>query len=183
MSLLFRNLTELRAPLGGGTSIGESTPAAESSRRPVAHRREQGSIVMDATEPQVRLGSLASHARMQATDRRSSLRDHHLYGQDRSTEPRTLVSELSINLQVLPAKRGPLGPQEDETMVHPGMQRKNLGAPDEVHHYGRITKGNVALQGIEAHRVTFNVGPAVMASGILPGRPWIRKFHENGGSH
>jgi uncharacterized RmlC-like cupin family protein len=59
----------------------------------------------------------------------------------------------------LPAERRPLGvSKEDETMAYPGMQRKNLGAPDEVHHYGRITKENVALQGIEAHRVTFNVG-------------------------
>jgi hypothetical protein len=38
------------------------------------------------------------------------------------------------------------------------MQKKSLGAPDEVHHYGRITKENFNLEGIEVHRVTFNVG-------------------------
>ncbi len=43
-------------------------------------------------------------------------------------------------------------------MSYEGMQKKNLGAPDEVHHYGRITKENVALHGIEVHRVIFNVG-------------------------
>jgi uncharacterized RmlC-like cupin family protein len=43
-------------------------------------------------------------------------------------------------------------------MAYPRMQKKNLGSPDEVHHFGRITKENVVLQGVEVHRVTFNVG-------------------------
>ena len=38
------------------------------------------------------------------------------------------------------------------------MQKKSLDAPDEVAHYGRITKEFVTLQGLEAHRVTFNPG-------------------------
>ena len=38
------------------------------------------------------------------------------------------------------------------------MQKKSLNTPDEVHHYGRITKENVVLHGVEAHRVTFNRG-------------------------
>ena len=38
------------------------------------------------------------------------------------------------------------------------MQKKSLGMPDEVAHYGRITKEFVTLQGLEAHRVTFDPG-------------------------
>lgn len=44
------------------------------------------------------------------------------------------------------------------TTAIPGMQKKSLDAPDEVVHYGRITKEFVTLQGLEAHRVTFNPG-------------------------
>lgn len=38
------------------------------------------------------------------------------------------------------------------------MQKKSLSTPDEVAHYGRITKEFVSLHGVEAHRVTFNPG-------------------------
>lgn len=40
----------------------------------------------------------------------------------------------------------------------PVMQRKSLEAPDEIHRYGRITKENVSLDGVEVHRVTFHRG-------------------------
>ena len=38
------------------------------------------------------------------------------------------------------------------------MQKKSLERPDEVAHYGRITKEFVALHGVEVHRVTFHPG-------------------------
>jgi hypothetical protein len=38
------------------------------------------------------------------------------------------------------------------------MQKKSLASPDEVAHYGRITKEFVALHGVEVHRVTFHPG-------------------------
>src|SRR5215210_5328695 len=38
------------------------------------------------------------------------------------------------------------------------MQKKSLDTPDEVAHYGRITKEFVALHGVEVHRVTFQPG-------------------------
>jgi uncharacterized RmlC-like cupin family protein len=38
------------------------------------------------------------------------------------------------------------------------MQKKSLNSPDEVAHYGRITKEFVTLHGVEAHRVTFGPG-------------------------
>jgi uncharacterized RmlC-like cupin family protein len=38
------------------------------------------------------------------------------------------------------------------------MQKKSLNTPDELAHFGRITKEFVTLQGLEAHRVTFNPG-------------------------
>ncbi len=38
------------------------------------------------------------------------------------------------------------------------MQKKSLNSPDEVAHYGRITKEFVQLHGVEAHRVTFDTG-------------------------
>jgi ethanolamine utilization protein EutQ (cupin superfamily) len=36
------------------------------------------------------------------------------------------------------------------------MQKKSLNSPDEAHVYGRIKKENVALHGVEVHRVTFD---------------------------
>jgi uncharacterized RmlC-like cupin family protein len=44
------------------------------------------------------------------------------------------------------------------TTASPTMQKKSLNTPDEIAHYGRITKEFVTLQGLEAHRVTFNPG-------------------------
>jgi uncharacterized RmlC-like cupin family protein len=44
------------------------------------------------------------------------------------------------------------------TTASPTMQKKSLDTPDEVAHYGRITKEFVTLQGLEAHRVTFHPG-------------------------
>ena len=38
------------------------------------------------------------------------------------------------------------------------MQRKSLNEPDEVAHYDLISKENVALDGVEVHRVTFAPG-------------------------
>jgi uncharacterized RmlC-like cupin family protein len=38
------------------------------------------------------------------------------------------------------------------------MQKKSLSVPDEVAEYGRITKENVRLHGVEVHRVTFGKG-------------------------
>lgn len=43
-------------------------------------------------------------------------------------------------------------------MALPVMQKKNLDQPDEVAQYGRITKENVVLDGVEVHRVTFAPG-------------------------
>lgn len=44
------------------------------------------------------------------------------------------------------------------TTALPAMQKKSLNHPDEVAHYGRISKEFVSLHGVEAHRVTFNPG-------------------------
>lgn len=43
-------------------------------------------------------------------------------------------------------------------MALANMQRRSLHQPDETAQYGRITKENVALDGVEVHRVTFNPG-------------------------
>jgi uncharacterized RmlC-like cupin family protein len=44
------------------------------------------------------------------------------------------------------------------TTAVPTMQKKSLNTPDEIAQYGLITKEFVTLQGLEAHRVTFNPG-------------------------
>jgi len=43
-------------------------------------------------------------------------------------------------------------------MVVPTMQKKSLTTPDDVVHYGRITKEEVVLDGVTVHRVTFDTG-------------------------
>ncbi len=43
-------------------------------------------------------------------------------------------------------------------MVVPTMQKKSLSTPDDVVHYGRITKEEVVLKGVTVHRVTFDTG-------------------------
>src|SRR5215211_6625988 len=44
------------------------------------------------------------------------------------------------------------------TTALPIMQKKSFNSPEEITHYGRITKEFVTLAGLEAHRVTFNPG-------------------------
>ncbi len=43
-------------------------------------------------------------------------------------------------------------------MALPTMQKKSLNTPDDVAHYGRITKDEVVLEGVTVHRVTFHPG-------------------------
>ena len=56
-------------------------------------------------------------------------------------------------------------------MAHAGMQKRNIGKPDEIMRSGvdgLIRKEIVALQGVEARRVTFDVGARTAKTCLLP---------------
>src|SRR5262245_25171902 len=65
-------------------------------------------------------------------------------------------------------------------MANPGMQKKNVGKPDEITRHGLdglVAKEIVALDGMEVHRVTFNVGARTTRSCLLPHVGYVLSGH------